>query len=94
MIECESIAEARKVENLIHIEAGRPVKAWQKGDTLPSHLLPDPPTPEEAAQQAVDGDKVIKAVIIRQMEVRLGRLPTSAELRAERDRIARIYENL
>lgn len=42
MIECKSIEEARKVEGVMHIELGNPVKAWQRGDVLPRHLIVDP----------------------------------------------------
>lgn len=95
MIDCLTVAEAYAVPNVIHIELGTPVKAWQSGDTLPGHLLPGPePTAEEASQQAIDENKPLKALVIRIMELRLGRSPSAAELRAERDRIAAIYRNL
>lgn len=42
MIECKSIEEARKVNGVCHIELGNPVKAWQRGDVLPRHLIVDP----------------------------------------------------
>lgn len=49
---------------------------------------------EANAAAELDESKLIKAIVIRHMEVRLGRLPTADELRAERARIARIYGNL
>ena len=50
MIECNSLEEAQKVPNVIAIEAGTRPKAWQQGDTLPSHMTID--QAQVAAEQA------------------------------------------
>lgn len=42
MIECKTLEEALKVEGVVHVELGSPVKVWQRGDELPQHLIVDP----------------------------------------------------
>jgi hypothetical protein len=75
MIECQTLEEARAVENLIHIEAGSPIKAWQQGDALPAHLVIVPPSAAQlnemaraTSKQLVDAsdpsDRVRKAVLL------------------------------
>lgn len=95
MIECKTMQEALGVSNVAHIVLGNPIRAYQYGDELPPPL--PPPTEEDieaSARAELDEDKLLKALVIRMMEVRLGRLPTATEARAERDRIAQIYRNL
>lgn len=41
MIECKTIEEAQKVENVIHVVAGDPVIAYQIGDVLPDYCKTD-----------------------------------------------------
>lgn len=75
MIEVSTMAEALAVPNLIHIEAGNPVKAWQQGDTLPAHLIVTQPTAAEviaavraAAKAAFDAQRetemALRAVVV------------------------------
>ena len=52
MVKCKSIEEARRVEGVIHIEAGAVVRAYVMGDELPAHckVAPAPDAPSETEQ--------------------------------------------
>lgn len=100
MISDLTFEQAQAVENAVVIQRqgdGR-YRAYVKDDDIPDSCK-KPPAPtaadvEEMAAYKLDNDKLLKAVVVRMMEVRLGRNPTGAELRAERDRIAAIYRAL
>ena len=48
MIECQTLAEAREVPGVIHIECGEKFTAFLPGDTLPSYCkVEDPGVAEE-----------------------------------------------
>lgn len=52
MIECNSIEEAQAVPDVVHIVAGVPVVAYQKGDALPDYCVAptEPEGPSEFEQ--------------------------------------------
>lgn len=48
---CKSLEEARQVPGVVHIEAGKVIKAYLAGDELPAHCKPGPERPLTPAEK-------------------------------------------